>query len=75
MNLPKQTGGIERNRGGVSTDAAVGAGQGILPQHRVLWTRKALCYYRCVHAGHPDLICRFFCGVRPFTIGGLLITR
>jgi hypothetical protein len=31
------------------------------------------CYFRCRGNGGDDLICRFFCGLRPFTIGGLLI--
>jgi hypothetical protein len=29
-------------------------------------------YFRCRAAGGPDLICRFFAGLPPFTIGGLL---
>jgi hypothetical protein len=33
----------------------------------------AVCYLRCRLNGGHDLICRWFCGLRPFTIGGLLI--
>ena len=29
-------------------------------------------YLRCKAAGGPELICRFFGGLPPFTIGGLL---
>ena len=29
-------------------------------------------YFRCKAAGGPELICRFFGGLPPFTIGGLL---
>ncbi len=76
MNLAKQTGGVERHVGVVATDVAVGVGPGISPQLRGrLGREEALCYYRCVLAGAPDLVCRFFCGLRPFTIGGLLIAK
>ena len=29
-------------------------------------------YFRCKAAGGPELVCRFFAGLPPFTIGGLL---
>jgi hypothetical protein len=29
-------------------------------------------YFRCIAAGGPELICRFFAGLPPFTIGGVL---
>ena len=29
-------------------------------------------YFRCKAAGGPELICRFFAGLPPFTIGGVL---
>jgi hypothetical protein len=29
-------------------------------------------YFRCRAAGGPELVCRFFAGLPPFTIGGLL---
>jgi hypothetical protein len=29
-------------------------------------------YFRCKAAGGPELVCRFFGGLPPFTIGGLL---
>ena len=32
-------------------------------------------YWRCRANGGSDLICRFFGGLPPFTIGGLLINR
>jgi hypothetical protein len=36
-------------------------------------TEPEACYFGCRGAGAADLICRFFCDLRPFTIGGLLI--
>ena len=32
-------------------------------------------YWRCRANGGGDLVCRFFGGLPPFTIGGLLTTR
>jgi hypothetical protein len=29
-------------------------------------------YFRCIAAGGSELVCRFFGGLPPFTIGGLL---
>jgi len=35
----------------------------------------AACYWNCRGNRVDDLTCRFFCGLRPFTIGGLLIAE
>ena len=50
------------------------AGRGVMPQLRFQPEGPA-CYWRCRGNGADDLICRFFCGLRPFTIGGLLIAE
>jgi hypothetical protein len=56
---------------------ALGRVEGVLPQLRLQFgrrlTEEEACYFGCRGAGAHDLICRFFCGLRPFTIGGLLI--
>jgi hypothetical protein len=49
-------------------------GRKILPQLRVQ-TESAACYWNCRSNRVDDLTCRFFCGLRPFTIGGLLIAQ
>ncbi len=71
MRLPIQSAGVNRVGSGVS---AVGTG-GVIPQ--ILFdtrlTEAERCYYGYRSSGVPDLLARFFCGLRPFTIGGLLI--
>ncbi len=49
-------------------------GSGVVPQLR-FQPEGAACYWRCRGNGVDDLTCRFFCGLRPFTIGGLLIAE
>src|SRR5947207_1692592 len=46
----------------------------VVPQLR-LQPGGAACYWSCRRNGVDDLTCHFFCGLRPFTIGGLLIAE
>ena len=76
MKLPIQSTGPIRPMTGPS--AALEYTRQVLPQLLRLGTRfpeDPLCYHSCRANGGGDLICRFFCGLRPFTIGGLLIAR
>jgi len=78
MNLPQfnaeasldPTMGIYR--GNAVFDRFFSEGSGVMPQLR-FQPEGAACYWRCSGNGGGDLICRFFCGFAPFTIGGLLI--
>lgn len=46
---------------------------GVVPQ--LLLTSPLLDYWRCRANGGGDLVCRFFAGLAPFTIGGILVAR
>ena len=46
---------------------------GVMPQLRFQSDPDLGAYWRCRANGGGDLICRFFGGLPPFTIGGLLI--
>ena len=48
---------------------------GIMPQFRIQSDPDLGAYLRCRANGGNDLVCRFFGGLAPFTIGGLLTTR
>ncbi|SFE23256.1 hypothetical protein SAMN05428977_101033 [Nitrosomonas sp. Nm166] len=48
-------------------------GGDIMPQLRFQSDPDLGAYLRCRANGGSDLICRFFGGLPPFTIGGLLI--
>ena len=45
---------------------------GVMPQVRFQSDPDVGAYWRCRANGGGDLICRFFGGLSPFTIGGLL---
>ena len=47
----------------------------VMPQLRFQSDPDVGAYLRCRANGGGDLICRFFGGLPPFTIGGLLIDR
>jgi hypothetical protein len=47
--------------------------RGVMPQLRFQSDPDLGAYWRCRANGGGDLICRFFGGLPPFTIGGLLI--
>jgi len=46
---------------------------GVMPQLGISSDPDVGAYLRCRANGGDDLICRFFGGLPPFTIGGLLI--
>ena len=82
MNIPQfnaeaslgPTLGIYRGKatfGGISSE---GSG-GVIPQLRFQSDPDLGAYLRCRANGGSDLICRFFGGLPPFTIGGFLISR
>lgn len=48
---------------------------GVMPQLRFQSDPDLGAYWRCRANGGGDLICRFFGGLPPFTIGGLLIAE
>ena len=48
---------------------------GVIPQFRIKSDPDLGSYWRCRANGGSDLICRFFGGLPPFTIGGLLFNR
>ena len=76
MRLPIQSTGPIRSMTGPS--AALEHDRQVLPQllrFRTRFPEDPFCYHRCRANGGGDLICRVFCGLRPFTIGGLLIAR
>jgi hypothetical protein len=45
---------------------------GVTPQLRISSDPDLGAYFRCIANGGGDLVCRFFGGLPPFTIGGLL---
>jgi hypothetical protein len=49
----------------------------ITPQFRfsATWDPDLGAYLRCIANGGNELVCRFFGGLPPFTIGGRLINR
>ena len=59
-------------RGGPVLGALAPIGGGAVPQLGVLSGVDVGAYLRCRANGGGDLICRFFGGLPPFTIGGLL---
>lgn len=77
MIMPVQANHVNRTvftRDGVySTNLVFPSGSFLRRQIGSGFQDDARCYYRCIANGGHDLICRFFCGLRPFTIGGLLI--
>jgi hypothetical protein len=87
MNLPGFTAEASlRNYAEVETGAApaqVYRGQpvfgelssGVVPQLGISSDPDLGSYWRCRLNGGSDLICRFFGGLPPFTIGGLLFNR
>jgi hypothetical protein len=44
----------------------------VVPQVGLPWDPDLGAYWRCRANGGGDLICRFFAGLPPFTIGGIL---
>jgi len=73
MYLPNLSAGVNRV---LILESCPPKGSGVLPQLRIgVFTEEAVCYSRCRSNGGGDLICRFFCGLRPFTIGGLLVAQ
>ena len=50
-----------------------GAGAGVVPQLGISSDPDLGSYWRCRLNGGSDLICRFFGGLPPFTIGGRLM--
>jgi hypothetical protein len=55
-------GSASHGRGGLTPQLGVGSGSGV----------DLGAYFRCRANGGGDLVCRFFGGLPPFTIGGLL---
>ncbi len=45
---------------------------GVAPQLGISSDPDLGAYWRCIFNRNPELICRFFGGLPPFTIGGLL---
>lgn len=56
---------------GIAAFGEDGAG-GVSPQLRFGGDPDLGEYLRCISNGGGDLVCRFFAGLPPFTIGGLL---
>ena len=85
MNLPGFTAEASlRDHAEVKTSAsrvyqtkpAFGAlSSGVVPQLGISSDPDFGSYWRCRLNGGDDLICRFFGGLPPFTIGGLLTRR
>ena len=50
-------------------------GAGVVPQLGISSDPDLGSYWRCRLNGGSDLICRFFGGLPPFTIGGRLLSR
>ena len=48
---------------------------GVMPQLRIQSDPDLGAYLRCKANGGSELVCRFFGGFLPFTIGGLLIAE
>ena len=57
--------------GGFTSDV----GAGVVPQLGISSDPDFGSYWRCRLNGGSDLICRFFGGLPPFTIGGRLLSR
>lgn len=66
--------GIYRGKAVLGRFASEGSG-GVMPQLRIQSNPDLGAYWRCRVNGGGDLICRFFGGLPPFTIGGLLLDR
>lgn len=45
---------------------------GVAPQLGIASDPDLGAYWRCIFNRNPEFICRFFGGLPPFTIGGLL---
>lgn len=80
MNIPGFTAetslspnmGIYRGKAVSGEFPSEGSG-GVMPQLRFQSDPDVGAYLRCRANGGSDLICRFFGGLPPFTIGGILI--
>lgn len=80
MKLPGFTAEASLYKTGVDSAAQVyrgksvfgGAGAEIVPELRFSSDPDLGAYWRCRLNGGSDLICRFFGGLPPFTIGGRL---
>jgi hypothetical protein len=79
MNMPGFTAerslgpAIGRYRGrGVRAGGPSQGRAGVIPQVGLPWDPDLGAYLRCRANGGGDLICRFFAGLPPFTIGGVL---
>ncbi|HEU4834342.1 MAG TPA: hypothetical protein VFS90_08010 [Pyrinomonadaceae bacterium] len=83
MNLPGFTAEASLHKTGDDPAAQVyggkpvfgGARVEIVPQLGISSDPDLGSYWRCRLNGGSDLICRFFGGLPPFTIGGLLFNR
>lgn len=64
--------GIYRGKAVFGRFPSEGSG-GVMPQLGISSDPDVGAYLRCRANGGDDLICRFFGGLPPFTIGGLLI--
>jgi hypothetical protein len=79
MNIPgfnaesclSPTMGTYRKKAVTGRSASEGSG-GVMPQLGFQSDPDLGAYWRCRANGGSDLICRFFAGLPPFTIGGLL---
>ncbi len=63
--------GIYRRKAVFGRFPSAGSG-GVIPQLRFQSDPDLGAYWRCRANGGGDLICRFFGGLPPFAIGGLL---
>jgi hypothetical protein len=66
--------GIYRGKAVFGSFRSEGSGR-VMPQLRFQSDPDVGAYLRCRANGGGDLICRFFGGLPPFTIGGLLLDR
>ena len=57
------------------TPVAARSQSGVAPQLGIASDPDFGSYWRCRLNGGSDLICRFFGGLPPFTIGGRLLSR
>lgn len=81
MNIPQfnaeaslgPTLGIYRGKAAFGGNSSEGSG-GVMPQFRFQSDPDVGAYLRCRANGGSDLICRFFGGLPPFTIGGFLLS-
>jgi hypothetical protein len=65
---------VDHHAGRVFFGGSPGRRMGVTPQLRFGGDPDVGEYLRCIANGGGDLICRFFGGLPPFTIGGLLIS-